>query len=125
MDLAVPAKACGVELLVLDDGWFGERKDETSSLGDWVEDPKKLPRGLKGLSDDLGNLGLSLGIWMEPEMVSKNSNLFRAHKDWCLHHPHRIRSEGRNQLVLDLSRVDVQDYIIKSVSRVLSSANIK
>lgn len=125
MKLARPAKEVGVELLVLDDGWFGQRDDDSSSLGDWKPDERKLPRGLHGLAKDLNELGLKLGIWMEPEMVNMASELFRAHPEWVLHHPNRVRSEGRNQLVLDLSRREVQDYIIESVTSVLSSANIE
>jgi alpha-galactosidase len=124
MNLARPAKEVGVELLVLDDGWFGQRDDDTSSLGDWQVNHRKLPRGLAGLAEDLNAIGMQLGIWMEPEMVNGDSELFRQHPDWVLHHPNRLRSEGRNQLVLDLSREEVQDYLIDSVSFILGSANI-
>mmetsp|Transcript_25062 Transcript_25062/g.44528 ORF Transcript_25062/g.44528 Transcript_25062/m.44528 type:complete len:1019 (+) Transcript_25062:122-3178(+) len=125
MKLARPAKDVGVELLVMDDGWFVDRNDDTTSLGDWIEDKKKLPRGLNGLAKDLNAMGLKLGIWMEPEMVNKSSVLYQEHPEWVLHHPARVRSEGRNQLVLDLTRSDVQDYIIQSVSNVLGGANIE
>jgi len=125
MELARPAKQAGVELLVLDDGWFGHRDNDFSSLGDWKPDPRKLPRGLDGLAQDVNELGMKLGIWMEPEMVNTDSELYRQHPEWVLHHPKRLRAEGRNQLVLDLTRVEVQDYIIGAVSGVLSSANIE
>lgn len=125
MELARPAKEAGVELLVLDDGWFGQRDDDCSSLGDWKPDIRKLPRGLDGLAQDLNELGLKLGLWFEPEMVNQTSELYRKHPEWVLHHPKRLRAEGRNQLVLDLTRVEVQDYIIDSVSSILSSANIE
>ncbi|CAD7973011.1 unnamed protein product [Amoebophrya sp. A25] len=124
LKLGRAAKEAGVTLLVLDDGWFGSRNDDASSLGDWTEDPAKLPRGLKGLAEDLKQMDLGLGIWMEPEMVNKKSVLYRKHPSWVLHHPDRIRSEGRNQLVLDLTRAEVQDYIIAAVSKVLEDANI-
>ncbi|CAK9058826.1 unnamed protein product [Durusdinium trenchii] len=125
LEFAKPAIEAGVELLVLDDGWFGKRDDDTTSLGDWVEDPRKLPRGLKGLAQDVNAMGLKLGIWVEPEMVNQDSQLYRSHPEWVLHHPGRLRSEGRNQLVLDLTRREVQDYIIDCVSQILSSANIE
>eukprot|EP00439_Symbiodinium_sp_Y106_P000355 s8620_g1.t1 len=96
LELAHPAKQVGVELLVLDDGWFGRRNDDTTSLGDWKEDPRKLPRGLKGLAEDLNQMGLKLGLWVEPEMVNKDSELYNLHPEWVLHHPARLRSEGRH-----------------------------
>jgi len=125
LELARPAKEAGVELLVLDDGWFGHRDDDTTSLGDWVVDKRKLPRGLEGLAKDLNSMGLKLGLWVEPEMVNQDSELYKQHPEWVLHHPARLRSEGRNQLVLDLTRVEVQDYIIDAVSKILSSANVE
>eukprot|EP00931_Biecheleriopsis_adriatica_P109560 TRINITY_DN8381_c0_g1_i1.p1 TRINITY_DN8381_c0_g1~~TRINITY_DN8381_c0_g1_i1.p1 ORF type:complete len:1029 (+),score=172.35 TRINITY_DN8381_c0_g1_i1:405-3089(+) len=125
MELARPARDVGVELLVLDDGWFGKRNDDTTSLGDWRHDPTKLPKGLGGLAEDLNAMGLKLGLWVEPEMVNKDSELYKQHPEWVLHHPSRVRAEGRNQLVLDLTRREVQDYIIESVSTILESANIE
>lgn len=124
MELARAAKEVGVELLVLDDGWFGRRDDDTRSLGDWKEDRRKLPDGLSGFAKEINALGLQLGIWVEPEMVNTDSELFRQHPEWVLHHPSRLRSEGRNQLVLDLTRRDVQDYIIESMCSILMRANI-
>lgn len=114
----------GIELFVLDDGWFGKRDDDKSSLGDWVVDKNKLPKGLNNLAKRINNLGMQFGLWFEPEMISPDSNLYRLHPDWCLHVPNRTRSEARTQLVLDLSRIDVCDYIIKSISSILKSAPI-
>ena len=125
LQIARRAKELGVEMLVLDDGWFGKRNTDNCSLGDWVVNPEKLPGGLNGLSDRLHDLGLKFGLWFEPEMISPDSDLYRAQPDWCLHVDGRARVEMRNQLILDLSRREVQDYIIESVSAVLESARIE
>ncbi len=122
--LGEAASAAGIELLVMDDGWFGQRDDDTTSLGDWTPHPIKFPHGLSSLANRLNALGLQFGLWLEPEMVSPDSDLYRAHPDWCLHTPDRRRTEARNQLILDLSRADVQDYLIETLSKVLSDANI-
>ena len=122
--LAKRAADVGIELFVMDDGWFGERDDDTKALGDWEVNPKKLPSGLKGLADKINKLGLSFGIWVEPEMVNVNSKLYKEHPDWCLVNPRREHSEGRNQRVLDLSRKEVREFIIDAMSKVFSSANI-
>ncbi len=122
--IAEKAKEIGVELFVLDDGWFGKRNSDNCSLGDWTENRRKLPSGLSGLSEKIHALGLSFGLWFEPEMVSPDSRLYRAHPDWCLHVAGRPRTEARNQLILDMSRKEVQDYVISAVSAVLSSAAI-
>ncbi|MDF2587374.1 MAG: agaR1 [Anaerocolumna sp.] len=122
--IAKDAAELGVELLVLDDGWFGKRNSDNCSLGDWYVDKNKLPDGLKALVDDVNGYGMGFGLWFEPEMISPDSDLYRAHPDWCLHVPDRHRSLGRNQLILDYSRKDVQDAIIEMLSSVLSSANI-
>lgn len=124
VDIARVGAELGLELFVLDDGWFGHRDSDNSSLGDWFEDRKKLPRGLKGLAQDINALGLQFGLWFEPEMISPDSELYRAHPDWCLHIPGRHRTQVRNQLVLDLSRREVCDAIIAQVSQILSSVNI-
>ena len=124
LKLAKAGKEVGIELFVMDDGWFGERNDDTSSLGDWTANKKKLPNGIKGIADKINKLGMQFGIWVEPEMVSVNSNLYRKHPDWALQIPDRPHSEGRNQRMLDLGRKDVQDYIIKSMSDVFGSGNI-
>ena len=122
--LAHRAKKAGIELFVMDDGWFKGRKDDTSSLGDWTPDPKKLPHGIKGICDKIRKLGLDFGIWVEPEMVNENSDLYRAHPDWAMKIPGKGHSAGRNQMLLDLTRTEVQDYIIDAMSSVFSSADI-
>jgi alpha-galactosidase len=122
--LAKTAAELGIELFVLDDGWFGKRDNDRSSLGDWFVDKRKLPNGLAGLAANINNMGMRFGLWLEPEMVSVDSELYRKHPDWCLHVPNRPRSEGRNQLVLDYSRKEVCDYIIQVISDVLASAPI-
>ncbi|MCX7709987.1 MAG: alpha-galactosidase [Clostridia bacterium] len=124
LELGKSASELGIELLVLDDGWFGNRDTDNSSLGDWFVDRNKLPEGLDHLARGLGNLGLKFGLWFEPEMISPNSDLYRAHPDWCLHVPERNRSEGRNQLILDLSRSEVCDAVTKMIKDILSSAPI-
>lgn len=114
--IAAAGAGLGVELLVLDDGWFGRRDDDTTSLGDWVPDRRKLPGGLEDLARRVNARGLSFGLWIEPEMVSPDSDLYRAHPDWCLHVPGRARSEARSQLVLDLSRREVRDFVYDAIS---------
>lgn len=122
--LAKTAQELGMELFVLDDGWFGKRNDDTSSLGDWFVNREKLPLGLEDLANRVRKLNLRFGLWFEPEMISPDSELYREHPDWCLHVPGRSRSEGRHQLVLDLSREDVCQALIKMVSNILKSAPI-
>jgi len=124
LTIAATAKELGIELFVLDDGWFGKRDDDTSSLGDWSVDKKKLPGGLEGLVGSIKDMGMQFGLWFEPEMISVDSDLYRQHPDWCLHVPLRPRTESRNQLILDFSRQEVCDYIIKAVSDILASAHI-
>ncbi len=124
IELAKAAAPLGVEMLVLDDGWFGKRNSDNCSLGDWFVNEEKLPGGLNNLAKAINEEGLKFGLWFEPEMVSPDSELYREHPDWCLHVPDRFRNLGRNQLVLDFSRKDVQDAIIKMVSDILSSAAI-
>lgn len=123
--MAKRAAQVGVELLVLDDGWFGKRDNSKSSLGDWTVAQYKLPYGLDGLVKEVNALGLKFGLWFEPEMVSPDSELYREHPSWCIHVDGCKRSEWRNQLVLDLTRSEVCDYIIESVSQILRSANIE
>ncbi|MNW36387.1 Alpha-galactosidase [compost metagenome] len=122
--LAKEAQSVGVELFVLDDGWFGKRDDDNTSLGDWVVDRRKLPDGLLDLANRIRNLGMEFGLWFEPEMVSIDSDLYRRHPDWCIHVSDRPYTLGRNQLMLDLSRKEVCEYIIKSVSDILSDVPI-
>ncbi len=124
VNIAKTAKSVGVDLMVLDDGWFGKRDTDNCSLGDWVADKKKLPNGIPGLAKKIQSLGMQFGLWFEPEMVSPDSDLFRAHPDWCLHVDGRRMSLGRKQLILDFSRADVCDYIINALSDVLSGAPI-
>ncbi|BCJ95859.1 alpha-galactosidase [Anaerocolumna cellulosilytica] len=123
-DIAKEAAQLGMELLVLDDGWFGKRNTDNSSLGDWFVNREKLPGGLKILSEEINGYGMGFGLWFEPEMVSPDSDLYRAHPDWCLHVPDRSKSLGRKQAILDYSREDVQEAIITMLSEVLSTANI-
>jgi len=125
LKLAVAAKELGMEMLVLDDGWFGERNDDTTSLGDWFCNEKKLGCGLKELSERIHALGLYFGLWLEPEMISARSDLYRNHPDWALTDPDRKPMVGRNQLVLDMSRQEVQDYLFDAISRILKDARIE
>lgn len=122
--LAKAGASLGMELFVMDDGWFGERNDDKTSLGDWEVNTKKLPHGLKGLADKINALGMDFGIWVEPEMISVKSRLYEAHPDWAIEIPGKPHSEGRNQRILDLTNVEVQDFIIEKMSEVFSSANI-
>ncbi len=122
--IAKAGQELGIELFVLDDGWFGYRDNDDSSLGDWKVDYRKLPGGLADLASRVNGLDMQFGLWFEPEMVSPDSDLYRAHPDWCLHVPDRRRTEGRKQLILDLSRKDVCDYLIEAVGSVLRSAPI-
>lgn len=123
-ELAKSSKELGVELFVLDDGWFGKRDADTSSLGDWFEDKRKLPNGLAQLAKDITGLGMEFGLWFEPEMVSKASELYKTHPDWVIHVPNRKMSHGRNQFVLDFSRQEVVDFIHGLVAKVLRDAPI-
>ena len=107
VNIARTAHEDGVELFVLDDGWFGARSSDTAGLGDWTPNPERLPRGLAGLSERIEALGMKFGIWIEPEMVNKDSDLYRAHPDWIIHVPGRPASHGRNQYVLDLSLIHI------------------
>lgn len=124
LGLAKEAADLGIELLVLDDGWFGKRNGDDNSLGDWFVNKEKLPDGIAQLSKKVNEYGIMFGLWFEPEMVSPDSQLYRAHPDWCIHVPDRMRTECRNQLTLDLSRKEVCDYIVETVSEVLDSASI-
>ncbi|HHW83668.1 MAG TPA: alpha-galactosidase, partial [Actinomycetales bacterium] len=122
VSMARVAARLGAELFVLDDGWFGNRKDDHRALGDWTVNAKKLPKGLKGLGDDVRALGLEFGLWVEPEMVNRDSDLYRAHPDWAIAVPGRIPSEGRQQLVLDLSRQDVRDHLVQVIGAAIDEA---
>ncbi|EOU1703145.1 alpha-galactosidase [Clostridium perfringens] len=123
-EIAKEASKLGMELFVLDDGWFGNRNDDKSSLGDWFVNEEKLKGGLSKLAKDINNMGLKFGLWFEPEMISPISKLYEKHPNWCIHIPGRTRSQARSQLILDLSMKEVCDYIIESVSKILESSNI-
>ena len=123
-EIAREATNLGMELFVLDDGWFGKRDDDNSSLGDWFVNEEKLKGGLNKLATEINEMGLQFGLWFEPEMVSPISELYKEHPDWCIHIPGRNRSEARRQLILDYSREDVCNYIIEKITEVLSSAPI-
>lgn len=124
LKLAGEAAKAGIELFVMDDGWFGERDDDHRSLGDWTVNTKKLPNGVSGLAKKINALGLSFGIWVEPEMTNTDSELYRAHPDWTLSVPGKDHSEGRNQRFLDLTNPEVQDYIIEAMSKVFSEDGV-
>ena len=124
VEIAKAARDMGVEMIVMDDGWFGKRDDDNSGLGDWVVNEKKIKCGLPKLVSQINDLGMKFGIWFEPEMVSEDSDLFRAHPDWAMEIPGRRAVRSRNQLVLDVSRREVQDYLIRSINGILDSANI-
>lgn len=123
--LAREAAELGIDMVVMDDGWFGKREDDNSGLGDWKVNEKKLGCTLKELTERVRETGLSFGIWMEPEMVSKDSDLFREHPDWALQNPGRKPVMGRNQLVLDFSRKEVRDHVFTQICRVLDEGNIR
>ncbi len=123
--IAKGASELGIEMLVMDDGWFTGRFDEFGGLGDWEVDTVKLKDGLAGLSQKINALGMKFGIWFEPEMVSSNTKLYREHPDWVLHVGERTRNLGRSQMVLDLSRADVRDYLFERISAILDSASIE
>lgn len=122
--LAKAAKELGMELFVLDDGWFGHRDNDQSSLGDWIENRKKLPGGLSQIAGKLKDLGMEFGIWVEPEMVSEDSDCYRRHPEWAVRAPHGEHSEGRKQMLLDLSNPEVQKYLIDSMSAVFDRENL-
>ncbi|WP_026675173.1 alpha-galactosidase [Alkalihalobacterium bogoriense] len=123
-EIALCGKDLGMELFVLDDGWFGKRDNDTTSLGDWFVDERKLPNGLQSLAEQIRETGMEFGLWFEPEMISVDSDLYREHPDWCIHVPNRRRSESRQQLILDFSRKEVCDEIIARVSAILEAAPI-
>jgi len=122
--LARQARRLGVELFVLDDGWFGKRNDDHAGLGDYEVNRKKLPRGMKSFAEEIRALGMLFGIWFEPEMVNPDSDLFRAHPEFAVTTPGRTPLLGRNQLVLDLCNPAVRDYIVSNVSNILDDAKI-
>ncbi len=124
LSLAKAGREAGIELFVMDDGWFGERNDDSHSLGDWDVNEKKLPDGVAGLCKKIKEIGLDFGIWVEPEMVNVQSKLYEEHPDWVLQIPDKPHSEGRNQRILDLSKTKVQDFIINKMTEVFNSGDI-
>lgn len=122
--LAKQAAKVGVELFVVDDGWFGQRDSDAAGLGDWIVNKKKFPKGLGELVDEVNKLGMQFGIWIEPEMVSPDSDLYRAHPDWIYHFKNRTPTVARNQLVLNLTRREVQAYITEALDKLLTENNI-
>lgn len=125
IDIAKEASKLGIEMLVMDDGWFGNRNSDNMALGDWVVNEEKIKGGLKYLVDEVNKLGMKFGIWFEPEMVSPDSDLYRAHPDWAIHIEGRVGTLCRNQYVLDLSRKEVRAYVYESLKKILNSANIE
>ena len=125
LEIANQASTLGIEMLVMDDGWFGNRYDDNRALGDWDVNENKLKGGLKPLVEAVNKLGMKFGIWFEPEMISPDSNLYRAHPDWAIKIPGRTPGLARNQYVLDMSRREVQDYVYEKVAGILHSANIE
>lgn len=123
--LAEIAAGIGVELFVMDDGWFGARNNDRAGLGDWFVNPEKFPGGLDELIGNVNALGMDFGLWVEPEMVNPDSDLYRAHPDWTYHFPHRHADELRHQLVLNMTRSDVQAYILDCLDRLLTDHNIR
>ena len=122
--IAAGAAKLGIEMLVMDDGWFGNRYDDNRALGDWFVNEEKLPGGLERLVEEVNKLGMKFGIWMEPEMISPDSDLYRAHPDWAIQVPGRAPDLARNQLVLDLTRQEVLEYVWGRMRAILDSANI-
>lgn len=124
LKIAKKASECGVELFVLDDGWFGKRVSDHAGLGDWTPNPDRLPDGIRGISEKIEALGMKFGLWFEPEMVNPDSDLYRAHPDWVLATPGRRKSQGRYQYVLDFSRKEVVDNIYNQMKKILGGARV-
>jgi alpha-galactosidase len=122
--LAEKASKLGVERFVIDDGWFGQRKDDHAGLGDWYVNKEKFPHGLKPVIDRVHELGMDFGIWVEPEMVNPDSDLYRKHPDWAINFPGRPRTEARNQLLLNLAREDVKEYVFNWLDQLVSNNDI-
>lgn len=124
LNIVDQAKALGVELFVLDDGWFGKRNDDTSSLGDWFVNQTKLPKGIGDLADSVKKKGLAFGLWFEPEMVNPDSDLYRNHPEWVIGYPEQQLTFGRNQLVLDFSNPEVVDHIYKQMKKIIEETKL-
>lgn len=125
LNIAKEAARLGVDMMVMDDGWFGKRNNDDSSLGDWYVNEKKLKGGLVKLVEQVNALGMKFGIWFEPEMISEDSDLYRTHPDWAIQIPGRKPMRGRSQLLLDMTRTEVRDYLYQAISAVLDSANVE
>jgi len=124
MALTEKAATLGIDRFVMDDGWFGQRKDDRAGLGDWYVNPDKFPHGLKPLIDKVHSLGMDFGLWVEPEMVNPDSDLYRKHPDWVLNFPGRPLTEQRNQLVLNLARPEVHDFVLDFLDKLLNENDI-
>lgn len=124
LDIAKKAKELGVELFVLDDGWFGARNHDKAGLGDWWSNLEKIPSGVEGLSKKVEEMGIKFGLWFEPEMVNKDSELYRNHPNWILRAPNRKNTPSRNQHTLDLGREDVREYLYEKISKILRESKI-
>lgn len=124
ISIAKEAAKLGIELFVLDDGWFGNRSDDTSSLGDWFVNEKKIGGSLEKLSKKIKDIGLDFGLWVEPEMISRKSKLYEEHPDWAVCIPNRIHYQGRNQMVLDYTNTEVRDYIVEIITNIINSGHI-
>ena len=122
MEIAKASLNMGTELFVVDDGWFTNRNSDRSGLGDWEVDLEKLPHGLGWLSEQVHQMGLKFGIWIEPEMVSQKSQLYKDHPNWAYMIPGRSPVQGREQLVLDLSREDVRDYLVEKMNHIIETS---
>lgn len=125
LSIAREASSLGIEMLVMDDGWFGKRNSDRCALGDWIVNEEKLAGGLEHLVNEVNKLGMKFGIWFEPEMISPDSDLYRAHPDWAIAIPGRVAAQSRKQYVLDLSRKEVVDYIYESIAKILRNVNIE
>ena len=125
LNIAKKAKEAGVELFVLDDGWVGARNDDYRGLGDWYVNTDKLEGGLKPIADGINAMGMKFGLWFEPECISEDSDLYRAHPDWAIQIPGRQPNRSRYQLILDMGREDVRDYLYERMTAILDSANIE
>lgn len=124
LDIATTAKKLGIELFVLDDGWFGQRNHDHAGLGDWYPNLEKLPQGISGLSQKMNDIGMKFGLWFEPESVNKDSNLYRLHPNWTLETPKRNSCQGRNQYLLDFSNPQVVEHLYQQMSKIIENSHI-
>ena len=124
LKIAEQAQKLGIEMLVLDDGWFGKREDDNSGLGDWFVNEKKMNGSMAQLAEKIHKMGMKFGLWFEPEMISEDSDLYRAHPDWAFAIPGRVPNHSRNQLVLDMTREDVREYLLERLTTIVHDAKI-